>query len=63
MTYAYRDDSDKAFEWLDRAYEERDYELIELRMYAPFESIYGDPRWEAMLTRLGISDADAARIF
>jgi tetratricopeptide (TPR) repeat protein len=63
LSYAYRGDSERAFEWLDRAYEERDYELIEMRMFAPFENIDTDPRWEALLSRLGISDADAREIF
>ena len=63
FAYAWREDGDKAFEWLERAYEERDYELIEMRMYGPFENLYADPRWDAFLTRLGISDADAERIF
>ena len=63
LAYAWREDNDKAFEWLERAYEERDDELIEMRMWGPFENIYADPRWDAFLTRLGISDADAERIF
>ena len=63
LSYAHRGDNDKAFEWLERAYQDRDDELIEMRMYSPFESIAGDPRWLALLTRLGISDADAEQIF
>jgi TolB-like protein/Flp pilus assembly protein TadD len=63
LAYARRDDNDKAFEWLDRAYEQRDFELVEIRMFAPFRSIQDDPRWEALLVRLGISDGDAERIF
>ena len=63
LSYAHREDYDKAFEWLDRALESRDYELVEIRMWDPFKRIYGDPRWEAFLSRLGISDADAEQIF
>jgi tetratricopeptide (TPR) repeat protein len=60
--YALADDPDSAFEWLDRAYDDRDDELVEIRMYGVFDRLYDDPRWEALLSRLGTSDADAARI-
>jgi hypothetical protein len=57
--YAYRGDSDKAFEWLDRAYEGHDDATVEVRMYRAFEPLYNDPRWDEYLKRIGISDADA----
>jgi len=62
VVYAYRDDHDKAFEWLERGYEERDDSLIEVRMFAPMENVHDDPRWEAFLEKLGVSDAAASRI-
>lgn len=61
--YAYRNQVDEAFEWLDRAYEQHDGAMIEVRMYrllfAPLET---DPRWHALLEKLGISDEDAEAI-
>lgn len=62
LVHAYRNEFDTAFEWLERAYEERDDYLIEIRMFKSFESLYDDPRWEDLLTRIGISDADAEEI-
>ena len=62
VSYAYRDDHDSAFEWLEKAYQDRDYSLIEVRMF-PMENLFGDPRWERFLSKLGISDADANRVF
>jgi len=62
LVHAYRNDFDTAFEWLDRAYEERDDYLIEIRMYKGFESLYTDPRWADLLDRIGISDTDAEEI-
>jgi len=62
VLFAYIGETDMAFEWFDRAYEERDDWLIEIRMYSGLESLYDDPRWEKLLERIGISDADAERI-
>jgi TolB-like protein/Flp pilus assembly protein TadD len=62
LVHAYRNDFDTAFEWLERAYEERDDYLIEIRMYKGFETLHDDPRWTDLLTRIGISDADAEAI-
>ena len=62
LVEAYRDNADRAFEWLDRAYEEHDDWLIEIRMFRDFEPLYDDPRWEELLGRIGISDTDAERI-
>lgn len=57
-----RGNVDVCFEWLDRAYEERDDWLTEIRMYVLFDVLHSDPRWEVLLQRIGISDQDAARI-
>jgi len=59
---AYRGNTDRAFEWLERAYDDHEDWLIEARMYTAFEGLYGDPRWAALLEKVGISDADAERI-
>ena len=63
MAYAYRDDHDKAFEWLERGYAERDDWLIETRMFIPMQNLTDDPRWNALLTRLGIDDESAKEVF
>jgi TolB-like protein len=60
--YAYVGDHDKAFAEFENAYEIRDDWLIEIRQWPFLESLYPDPRWEALLQKIGISDADAARI-
>jgi len=61
MCYAYRGEAEKAFEWLERGYAEHDDGMIELHWFSWFEPLYGDPRWNALLTRIGISEADANR--
>jgi TolB-like protein/tetratricopeptide (TPR) repeat protein len=60
--YAYMSEHDKSFAALERAYEERDDWLIEIRMFRFFEPLHDDPRWEALLQRIGISDTDAEKI-
>jgi len=62
LVEAYRDDADRAFEWLDRAYEEHDDWLVEIRMFRAFDPLHDDPRWEKLLRRISISDTDAERI-
>lgn len=51
-----RGDVEAAFEWLDRAYAQRDGGLIELRTSPRFRSLHGDPRWSAFLKKVGLED-------
>ncbi|MCH7854253.1 MAG: hypothetical protein IIB76_07960 [Proteobacteria bacterium] len=60
--YAYVGDHDRAFAEFENAYEMRDHWLIEIRLWIFLEALYPDPRWEALLQKIGISDADAERI-
>jgi hypothetical protein len=48
-------DNDKAFEWLDRAYDERDGQDISLLKVDPsYKNLRNDPRFVTMLRRLGL---------
>lgn len=61
--YAYRKQIDEAFQWLDRAYENHDGSMIEIRMYKVlFAPLHDDPRWDALVDKLGISDEVATSI-
>jgi len=51
--YYYKDEKDNAFEWLDIAYKERDILLPLLNVPKYFPDIRDDPRFEAILKRLG----------
>ncbi len=62
IAYAQRGDIATAFEWLDRAYEEHDDWLIEIRTFWFLKPLHRDARWHALLEKLGLTDADAARI-
>ena len=51
--YAARRDADRVFEWLERAYEEHNPDLIELRTEPVFDTVRGDARFPALLRRVG----------
>jgi TolB-like protein len=52
--YAALGKRDLAFEWLERAYEAHDPGLLMLRVMPLFEPLHADPRYQQMLSRLGI---------
>jgi tetratricopeptide (TPR) repeat protein len=52
--YAFRNQSDEAFEWLDRAYEQRDSGLIETKVEPLLKSLHSDPRFAAFLKKLNL---------
>jgi len=50
--YAYRGETDKAFEWLERAYRQRDGGLAEMKGDPLLRNIEHDPRWPAFLQKM-----------
>ena len=50
--YAYRSETDKAFEWLERAYKQRDSGLFEVKGDPLLRSLERDPRWPAFLKKM-----------
>ena len=60
--YAFRGESDEAFEWLDKAVEYRDTGLAEIGSDILFANIRSDPRWLPFLERLGRTPAQLAKI-
>jgi hypothetical protein len=57
--HAIHGDVESVFEWLDRAYAQRDFGLCELQGNASFRPFHGDPRWNAMLAKLGFESASS----
>ena len=45
--------TDEAFEWLERANEERDAGVTHAKANRRFTSLHGDPRWHALLSKIG----------
>jgi serine/threonine-protein kinase len=54
--YAYRNDKDRAFEWLERARQQRDAGLPTLRPDTLLPNLHDDPRWDAFLRKMGLAD-------
>ncbi len=52
--YAFRNQPNEAFEWLDRAYAQRDGGLITTKIDPLLKSLHGDPRFAAFLKRLNL---------
>ncbi len=54
--YAMRGEADAAFEWLERAYEQRDSGLVHAQSNRHLASLHGDPRWRAFMRKMGFED-------
>jgi len=52
--YAFRNQSDEALEWLDRAYAQRDGGLIDTKVDPLLKSLHSDPRFAAFLKKLNL---------
>ena len=55
QAYARTGDKDRAFEWLEKAYTERDqYLFYNLKVEKDFDSLRSDPRYANLLQRIGL---------
>jgi len=52
--YAFRNQSDEAFEWLERAYGQRDSGLIGTKVDPLLKSLHKDPRFAVLLKKLNL---------
>src|SRR5262249_32009217 len=50
-------DKDKAFYWLDKAYDERSDSLLDLAVSPMFDSVRSDPRYIALVKKIGFPQA------
>ena len=50
--YAYRGEVDRAFEWLERAYAQRDSGLSQIKGQPHFKRLERDPRYAALLEKM-----------
>jgi len=54
--HAYRGDANQAFQWLERAYRQRDAGLASMKMDPLLRDLRADPRWQPWLIRMGLAD-------
>lgn len=55
VVYASLGKKDKAFEWIEKAFEERDHWLIYLKVSTIVDNLRSDPRFQKSLDRMGLS--------
>jgi TolB-like protein/tetratricopeptide (TPR) repeat protein len=54
--YAWRGDKDKVFEWLDRAYQQHDSGLVDVKVDPLLHGVRGDPRYKALLRKMNLPE-------
>ena len=52
--YATLGDKDRAFEWLEKGFEERDTFLTRIKVEPEFDSLRSDPRFADLVRRVGL---------
>jgi tetratricopeptide (TPR) repeat protein len=57
MAYVGLGEVDEAFRWLERAAEDRDPHVLGLNIVVAFRPLRNDPRFEAILERIGVRPA------
>jgi TolB-like protein/DNA-binding winged helix-turn-helix (wHTH) protein/tetratricopeptide (TPR) repeat protein len=50
--YAFRGETNKSFEWLERAYKQRDGGLTDMKIDPVLENLHGDPRFVELLNKM-----------
>jgi TolB-like protein/predicted Ser/Thr protein kinase len=54
--HAYRGEVDDAFRWLDRAYREHNFGMLGLKTDPLLGALHGDPSFQALLSRMRLTD-------
>lgn len=54
--YAFRDQSDEAMRWLERAYAQKDFSLYLIKAWQPLKSLANDPRYKAFLQKMNLPE-------
>ena len=52
--YAYRNQRNEAFEWLERAYDQHEDDLARMNRLPELKNLHGDPRYAALLKKLNL---------
>jgi Flp pilus assembly protein TadD len=57
MVHAGLRENDQALHWLERAYEQRDFDLLFAQRWMAFESLRSEPRFRELMRRIGLPEA------
>jgi TolB-like protein/Tfp pilus assembly protein PilF len=60
--YAFRGDADRAFEWLEKAVQNRDPGMASIAVEPLFRKLHQDPRWLPFLRKVGRAPEQLAKI-
>jgi hypothetical protein len=61
--YAFRNQRDEAFQWLDHAYAQHDTGLITTKVEPLLDNLRGDPRYTALLKKLNLPELSYVVLF
>jgi hypothetical protein len=50
--YAFRNQRDEAFEWLDRSYAQREDDVADVKFWPMLKNLHSDPRYSAFLNTI-----------
>jgi eukaryotic-like serine/threonine-protein kinase len=56
IKYVRLQDKDKAFEYLNKAYEQREPQMVEIKVLPPFKFLQDDPRFKELVKKVGIPE-------
>jgi tetratricopeptide (TPR) repeat protein len=56
IVYAFKGETDKAFEWLERAYDDHDAGVPMTKVTRHLKSLHADPRWDVFLDKIGLAN-------
>lgn len=62
VVYATRGEMDLAFEWLERAYVQRDPGLSDMKVYRLLRPLRDDPRWRVLLRNMGLAEQESVSL-
>jgi tetratricopeptide (TPR) repeat protein len=58
--HAYRNEADLAFQWMERAYAQRDPGLSMMKVDPLLHCLHDDPRWQPFLEKMGLAGGASA---
>ena len=56
LVYAIKNDNEKAFDWLDKAFERDSFGLHHSLQYPNFYPLYDDPRWTELIQKINLPE-------